>query len=387
MEFSTVYVILTLCLALISAFQTFVIFDKQSLQSANYFVTIVLICFFGFRGFVGWDWYNYYSFFNTTTTISNFKFDNTTYEIGFSLYTSFIKSIHSDYILFIFISSLFDFIFLHIFFKRYLPENMYVLAFLVFLGMEGIVFEINLMRSIKGLLLFLISIRYIEKRSFWKFVLLNSIGLCFHWSSIVFFPLYFFIHKKIDIRMLILIFIIGNIVYLFQLNFIKPIVKIVSSFFSETVESKTLFYLQSTIYNKPYGITFGYFERIFTTVILLLYYNKLLSQSKFNVIFVNTYFVFIVIYFYFSEISIIIIRLGNIFIFSYWILWPLIISYSVGAVKYVLFAIFAIYLNFKTIKTTNNILYKYDNVLFENSKSYQDRVKIFNANARKLQMN
>lgn len=387
MEFSTVYVILTFCLAIISAFQIFIKFDKNSLQTINYFVTIVIICFFGFRGFVGWDWYNYYNFFKTATTISNFKFDSTTYEIGFSIYTSLIKSIDSNYISFVFISSLLDFILLHIFFKRYIPKNMYVFAFLVFLGMEGIVFEINLMRSIKGLLLFLISIQYIEDRSLWKFVFLNSIGLCFHWSSIIFFPLYFFIHKKIDVRLWIIIFIIGNIIYLFQIDFVKPIVLIASSFFNEAVETKTLFYLQNAIYNKPYGITFGYIERIFTTVVLLLYYNNLIRKSKSNIVFVNAYLIFIIIYFYFSEISIIIIRLGNIFIFSYWILWPLIINNSRGAVKYILFAIFVVYLNVKTIKTTNNILYKYDNVLFKRSKSYEERIKIFNANARKLQMN
>jgi len=385
MSNSLPYIILTLFILMISIFQIGLKFDERSVKFINFTVWALFILFFGCRGFIGWDWHSYYPFFKELKPLYQFDFNTKSiYDKGFVIYASIIKSFTNDYRLFIFISTLIDGILLHFAFKKHLPKNLYAFAFIMFIAMEGIILEANLMRNIKGILLFLLSIQYIEKRNILKFIILNLIGICFHWSSIIFLPLYFFIHKKIDLKIIIYIFIVGNIIYLSQLEYITPFLKIFSKYFGVTASEKTDWYFKSAFFTKQYGITLGYLEKISTSFLIMLYYNKLIEKSKVNIIFINCFLIFIIINFYFSEVSIIITRLGNLFVFSYWILWPQIIGLSTNVSKYILFIFISVYLNLRVAKTTENILFKYDNVLFDKCQNFKEREKIFNVNSLKL---
>jgi hypothetical protein len=189
-----------------------------------------------------------------------------------------------------------------------------------------------------------------------------------------------------DLRLFFAIFIVGNIIYLTQLEYITPIIRFISQFLGETVKVKTEIYMDSSLTSRPYGITLGYLERVGTSLLIMLYYKKLYDKSALNIIFVNSFIVFFVFYFYFSEVSIILTRLGNLFIFSYWIIWPKIIELSSSTTKYILIIVISIYLSLKISKTTENILYKYDNVLFGEYQSFDQREKIFLKNSLRLQM-
>lgn len=379
------YILLIISLQILSASEIFIRFDKKSIQFLNFLVFSIFLLFFGFRGFIGWDWFNYYPYFSKIKPINEISLITTNYEIGFEIYTSLIKTISKNYQFFIFISTLIDGILLHFFIKKYLPKNLYAFAFTTFIVMEGLVMEVNLMRNFKALLLFLISLQYIEKRNFLKFSIINIMGLAFHWSSLIFFPLYFVIHKKVELRVFIGIFIIGNIIYLAQIEYIKPAISFISKYLGSTVEIKTEAYLNSSLFNKQYTISLGYFERIATTFLIMFHYNKLIEKSKYNIIFINSFIIFFIFYFYFSEVSIVVSRLGNLFIFSYWILWPQIIDTISNTMKYLIFGILCLFLTSKIHKTTNNDLFRYDNSLFKNIQPYKDRVNIFLKVAPKLE--
>ena len=173
--------------------------EEKSRKYINFLVVVMYVFFFGFRGFVGFDWVNYYPFFKDIDKLSDFKFATISNDVGFSVFASFIKTENPDYNFFILINTLVSVVLLHYFFKRYLPIRYYAFAFALFVAIGGIILELNLMRNVKGYLLFLLSIIYIEKRKPLPFFLLNLLGFLFHWSSLIFFPLYFFIHKKINI--------------------------------------------------------------------------------------------------------------------------------------------------------------------------------------------
>lgn len=386
MDYSISYIILLTCYLIIALSQLTIKFDEKSHNFLNGVVLFSFIIFFGFRGYIGWDWHSYYPFFKDVNSIQNFNLEsNATYDVGFVIFSAIIKSFTKDYNLFVIVNTLVDGILLHFFFKRYLSKNLYVFGFVLFIVMEGIILEVNLMRNIKGILIFLLSIRYIEKRNFLKYFLLNLLGLSFHWSSIIFFPLYFFIHKKLNLKIFFGIFIVGNILYLTQIEFIKPIIMLISNVVGGTVKDKTNIYLNSSLFNNQYGITLGYLEKVCTSLLIMLYYNKLTEKHKANTIFINCYIIFIFINLYFSEISIIITRFGNLFIFSYWILVSQIIDLSKNALKYILFFLLSVYLNVRIMKITDNILFKYDNILFDKHLSYEQRELIFKNNAWKLQ--
>ncbi|MBP1637282.1 MAG: hypothetical protein H6Q18_71 [Bacteroidetes bacterium] len=358
--------------------------EEKSRKYINFLVVATYVLFFGFRGFVGFDWVNYYPFFKEIDKLSDFKFETISNDVGFSVFASFIKTVNPDYSFFILINTIVNVILLHYFFKRYLPTRYYAFAFALFVAIGGIILELNLMRNVKSYLLFLISILYIEKRKPLPYFLLNLLGFLFHWSSLIFFPLYFFIHKKNNIRLIIIAFLLGNIIYLSQIEYITPFVNWLSSLFGEVAEGRTTGYLASTIYGRQYGLTFGYIERFFTFILVLAYYNKLIANSKSSIIFTNCFFIYIFVNLYFSEINIIITRIGILFIFPYWILWPKILENSKIVEKIALFVIFSLYMNVRLISQTNNPMYKYENVLSGKSASYNEKLKVYNIENRKI---
>ena len=371
------YILIIVFFLSIAIFQFGVPIEEKSRKYINFFVIAMYVFFFGFRGFVGFDWVNYYPFFKYIEKLSDFKFDTISNDVGFSVFASFIKTINPDYNFFILINTIINVVLLHYFFKRYLPIRYYAFAFALFVAIGGVILELNLMRNIKGYLLFLLSITYIEKRKPLPYFILNFLGFLFHWSSLFFFPLYFFIHKKINIRFIIIVFLIGNLIYLSQIEYITPFVNWLSSFFGEVAEGKATIYLASTMFGRQYGLTFGYIERFFTFILVLAYHNKLIANSKSNIIFINCFFIYIFINLFFSEINIIITRIGILFIFSYWILWPKILENSKIVEKIALFVIFSLYMNIRLISQTNNPMYKYENVLLDRSTSYQERLKVY----------
>ncbi len=383
--YSQPYIYLIVFFLIISLLSIFIRLDKKSIKALNILVGTTFIVFFGLRGFIGWDWHTYFPYFKDLPTLNHFNKTGYNFEVGFSLFTSIIKTINPNYHFFIFINTLVDFVLLNIFFRRYLPNYLYAFAFLSFIVMEGLVVEVNLIRNIKGILLFLLSLKYIENRNLTKFLLINIIGVTFHWSSVIFLPLYFFLSKKLDLRIFIAIFIIGNIVYLLQIQFVKPIVEFVAALFGETAQSRAEIYLGSSTYNSLYGITIGYIERIATSILIMIYYNTLIEKSRSNIMFINAFIIFFVVYFYFSEVSIIVSRIGILFFFSYWVLWPLIIDLSTNVSKYIFFIALSVYMNLRIIKMTNNILFRYDNVVFGQFESHKDRVKTFNKYSKKIQ--
>jgi len=385
MSYSQPYIILIILFLALAAMQIFIKFDKKSVQILNGVAGLTFILFFGFRGLIGWDWNSYYPFYKAIPNIFHLSAQDCRFETGFCIFASLIKTINPGYHFFIFVNTIIDFILLHIFFKRYLPPYLYSFAFAIFIVMGGIVFELDLLRNIKGLLLFLISIRYIENRKIIPFLMLNLIGLSFHWSSIVFFPLYFFIHKKIDLRVLITIAVVGNVIYLFQIEYIKPFVQYIAGFLGEKVQFKTEVYMNASMFNQAYGITLGYLERLFTTILVLFYYNKLTAKSDTITIFINSFFIFFIFFFFFSELSIIVSRLARLFYFSYWIIWAALIDCSNNTVRYLLYIPIAIFLNLKIARATNIIFYQYDNVIYGHHQEFKERKKTYDKNVLFLQ--
>lgn len=383
-NYSVPYLILCSVLILLSMIQIFTPLCVKNIKYLTMFAVALMLLFFGFRGLIGWDWYNYYPYFEHINISSPPKINLTHNETGFYLYVYLIKILNPNYQFFVFVSVLIDLVLLYRVINRYVDPKFHIFSLILFLGMEGLIYEVNLMRGIKALLIFLLALRYITERKWLLYYTMCFFSLLFHWSSIIFFPLYFFLHRRIDIRIYFLIIVIGNMLFLLNIEYIKPILLNISHFLTPTAESKTNIYLSSNLYSKNYSITFGYLERIFTSLVVLGNYSYLTNNSK-RTLFVNSFLIYIIFYLYFSEISIVLIRLGNLFIFSYWIIWPLLFQKFESSLKFSLFLVLSLYMILKTYKATNNILYEYDNSLF-NSISYKQRVHTFEVYSPKLKM-
>jgi hypothetical protein len=172
--------------------------------------------------------------------------------------------------------------------------------------------------------------------------------------------------------------IIGVFVYIFQLEYVKSILIFAGSFLGENAANKINFYVYSPSFSTNYAFSIGFFERIFTAILILLFYNQIITKNKSNILFINSFFLFLIIYFFFSEISIAPLRLGNLFVFSYWVLWPILIDcFKNNIVRWGFIGVISCIILLKMHIISGNILYQYDNILTGKIKTYEVRRAIF----------
>jgi hypothetical protein len=380
MQYSLPYILFIGFILLVAICQLALPIDEKSRRCLNYLLVVGYVLFFGFRGFIGWDWYNYYPFFQR---LNSFHYGG--YEQGFVIYSFIIKSIFHTYQSYILISTIIDIYLLNLFLKRHVNEKYYAFALAIFIAFAGIILQTDLLRNIKSILLFMISIKYIEERKLIPFLILNILGIFFHWTSLFLIPLYFIFQKPLPLKFIIIAFILGNCIILLNIHYIKPILLYLSKLVGGSVDAKITFYIANKIFSKPYEISYGYFIRQFTTLLVMFYYNKIINKSSSTIFFLNAFFLLMGVYLYFSEISIAIARLNLIFNFSLTIMIIILLEVIVPlSTRLLLFIIYSLLIIIRMNSSTNNVLYKYDNTLFGQTQSYNERFATYNLNHLKL---
>ncbi|MDR0443433.1 MAG: EpsG family protein [Treponema sp.] len=365
------------------------VYAKGQANSANYnyllsfqeyFVVGLLIVFFGFRGYVLIDWINYSKWYADSPTLfdgfSQIKlFFELGKEKGFLFYMVLCKTISSNYLFFQFISSVTDVIILNYFFKRVVHENI-IMCFVFFILFSGLSMEMHLLRNVKSILIFMLSIKYIEERKIIKYSILNCIGALFHISSLLYIPLYFILDKKIPRLIVLFIFILGNFIFFLRIEWVKLFLSNVSV--PGRLGLLSNHYLASSVrYSQAVGFTIGYFERCFSFFLVYYFSNKLIKIDKANIVYINVLYIYSFMYLYFSEMYIIIERLVKLFIFSYWVIYPKMYLLFSRKSKYIFISVLLLYGTLKLGMSYNKYFNYYDNVLLS-YKSFEEREMMYN---------
>lgn len=181
---------------------------------------LIFVFFFGFRGFICDDWISYYPAFEKCSyeyvNFNIFEFDiKWGFEPGFTLLMCMCKSIVDEYQFFVFTCTLINTALLFKFLYNYIDNVPF--GVILFISFGGFVMSTNLMRNSIAILIFVNSLTYIVKRKIVPYFLLCVFALSFHISAIIYFPLYFFFHKKCNKWLYLILFLVGNIVFLFQI--------------------------------------------------------------------------------------------------------------------------------------------------------------------------
>ena len=345
---------------------------QQSTKDVRLFTMMGFLFFFGLRGFVNWDWYVYYPFFENLPTVWSGEIfqASSRMDVGFVVYSILVKSICPNYFFWIFISTLIDVACLNVIFKKY--AKYYVVAVIAFI-MFSCEVEMDLMRNIKSLLLFIISIKYLQERKMWPYMLLNIGGILFHFSSVCYLPLYFLLHREFSKRWFWALFIGGNIIYLLHIEYIRPVFLFIADLTGSGNILDRLFYLNTG----HWGLNVRYIERLITFVFVMSCYKKLKQQNATNIIMLNAYMLYCICFFYFSEAMVISQRLSTLFVFSYWILYHNLFSVIQKKINMqIIVLLFVVASMVKVARNHTAVLYKYDNVLF-GIESYEKRKIIF----------
>lgn len=344
----------------------------------NILLFFILLLFFGTRGYINTDFIGYTKYYERMPSLIENNFFKTLethyYEKGFVFYTGFVKLFARDnYFLFQFINSLIDFIFLQKLFQYFHNKRTVSLAWLCFYIWGALSFSVNLVRNVKALVFFLWSLHCYSKRNFLQFVVWNIVAFLFHSAAIVYILSIPFILKRHRRNTFIILFVLGNICYLFQIRWITFVLYQISNVLHLGRLSILLtFYLNSENYASSYGISIGYLERFFISVLVLHYYKKL-EQHPFAQLWVNSFFLYILITLYCSELMILITRVALLFMYGYWFVIPMLYREMDRKLKILFLVFLLLYGTLKLVKGQSRLISKYDSFLSNNMISLEQR--------------
>lgn len=334
----------------------------------TYIIFFISLYFIGCRGLVAADWYHYLPYFNKCPSVFDgwdkiVDFAQESYfELGYCILNVACKSISNSYFFFQFVCFLIDFIILHCFFSKYCGRY-YILAWFLFWIFQGFVFEIIILRNTKAIMLFLLSLQYVEKRKPVSYFIINILAALLHASAIIYLPLYFVFHVQRNKKLEILFFVLGVIIYLCQISLFKLV--FFNFYFLLPGRYKYLaeFYLNSDIYSISYGITLGFMERSFTFFLFYKFSDKFIEQDKRMRMFWYLFLLYSYSYLFMSDFKILIERIPNLFICSYWVLYPKIFGMLKKEWKCLFLIILVLYGIVRTISLLNQPWAYYDNFI------------------------
>ena len=346
-------------------------------KKGNYiFLILLYLFFFGLRWHVLSDSLAYEEEYNTIKPIFNWKYideHSWWWDKGFVIFTMFTKLVSNDFRFFVFVNTLIDITLFAVCIKRYSCN--FLVTILAFLAFQGILTEINLFRNIKSILLFLFSIKYIENRKWYYFFPINLLGYTLHSSALLFFPMYWLLNIRFQLKYVIVVVSVITFIYLLQLNVIENL--IFQYIPAEGVVSNKLNVYMDV--DEESVLSIGTFERLITLLLSIWVYYKTNNPSKIFTILFNSFLVFYVTYSLFGFNPVFRDRIPYLFIYSYWFLYPFLFNYVVARRRYLRFIFYLLF--FVKIYTSTCLSSAfYENVLFDVSTRSQRYYLLYNDN-------
>lgn len=352
------------------------VFGKNERKKHMLFVfsIILLIGFLGLRGFIGWDWWAYYPSYNNLPNGFN-------YEIGYEIWSNIFYKIGLSYHHFTFINTVADILILAYVLKKY--SKYPIFSMFLFLAVQGLSFEVDLLRNAKAVLLFIISIQFIKERKLIPFLILNILGMTFHMSSVIYLPMYFILNRNYSRKIVLPLIILGNIYYLFDTKLFIHILEYMSSVLPAAVGGKMTSYLSIIPQNYKLPIGTLYFERLVTFIMVFFFLHKEKNhrekENPYSLIMENSFYIFYLIFLFTSEFFIASTRIGILFIYANWFLWGDIIENLRNTKIKVAVFLIAVLIGGNRIYNHfdfngNKILYRYENIITDH-KSYEEKMK------------
>lgn len=336
----------------------------------------VFVFFFGFRGFIMYDWSTYYPVFMNLPdfhTLFTLPLNKWPWEIGFTLLGTTCHSLFPDWSFFVLVCCLINTTLLVRFLKQY--DISLPLGLMIYLCMNGIIMSTDLMRNSIAILIFANAIPYLRDRRPLPYFALCVVSALFHYSGWVFLPFYFFLHRRINKWILLSIFIVACGVYAFHISIYKSLVILFSDYLGDYARWYLNIYTkmdqQATI------ISIGFLERLFTGIITFLYIDKLRSLRPDSDIFINSLYLCLYLFLFFSEFRTIGLRTSILFSVGYWVIWiDLIRCFYYQNNRHLYIAFVAVYCLLKTYSSNTDAVNRYENILFD-SMNYNERLIYF----------
>lgn len=266
-----------------------------------FLILVFLISLFvGFRSNLP-DYTSYVGFFNNLSTNLIEAVKTNDYSIFFTIFSVLLKLIYDNIYFYFFIIAI---VTIYLTFNAYKKlSDYYLISIYLYLSSIFLFGPMIQIRNALALGIIMNSVVYIASKEKYKYFSLILVAFLFHWSSIIFFPLYYinkFKFKKN--RSLILFFLLPIIVFLIGNN-LPTILKIISDLLPlEKPSEKIMFYLNSPKYGQTTrNISPRMFSNLIILFITIIFEKSLRSTQKYydillSLYFLNTFFRLLVIY-------------------------------------------------------------------------------------------
>lgn len=333
------------------------------------YILFSLLVFLGCRGFIITDWVNYYKFYTEAPTLLDSSFHSFLnlygWEHGFVYFSCFLKIFTKNYFVYQFILFFLDLLIIDKVIREYVDSRYYGIAFISFFVFQGFIFECNALRNSKSVMFFLLSVKYIRKQDFIRFFLLNLIGVLFHTSALLYFPMYFILNRRYSKRVWLIIFFVGNFFLLAHVQWILICLqKILPLLGQSRILSLINNYKILTGDATSFSLGVGFIERTFVYLLVVHYSSKMLERNENLLPFINMIYIFMICFLFLSEFTIIATRFSRLFVPAYWVIIPAIYNELKFDKKKIFIVIFLLYCVLKMLSQCRSPAYAYSNVLF-----------------------
>lgn len=174
--------------------------------------------------------------------------------------------------------------------------------------------EFDILRQSISFYIFLLSIKYVNN-SFLKFFIVNVFGSLFHISALIFIPFYFVFKIKFS-RVFIMFLLLTHLITMINhFSFVTAILESLSIYFPELIFAQKL-YLNSTF--SELQSTISIVGILYAIYLLLLFVNyEVIDFNNYKLrLFINSFFIFIIINIFFSDAKDIADRFSYYFYFG-----------------------------------------------------------------------
>lgn len=257
-----------------------------------YVISFLLLFFFlASRVNLGRDWNNYLDLYRDALYIP-FSFSES-FEFGFLIILKFLRSLNADFQWFIIISSLITLLLFYRSFRKFY----YLLPYgiLIFFTQWGYPVAINTIRQAIAIFAFMCAVTYIgstEKHALLKYLSFIFIGCLFHYTVLLFIPVYWV--RRFNLTLPQLLVAIG-IVFILSFFLIAPLFNDVLALFAKYSYSMDSYYSKTATFGLGASIVLA--ARIFPLLVYPYVRKRFPRYSKYYLL----YYIGLAVYYAFFK--------------------------------------------------------------------------------------
>lgn len=289
-------------------------------------VLVFLALFAGFRGDIDNDYNSYLSIFELIKKPSDYFTEYTKFaylEPFYYLIPSIYKLLPLNSYVFLFVF----FAFLGVGFKLLsiwkLSDNI-GLAVITYFSFFFLLHEMTQIRIGIASGIMLISITMIKERKLFSFVMTILFASCFHYTSLLFLPIYFLNSEKINKKLWTGIFIIPFILYALKIDFIQLVSMLSFGLFAEKLKIYQDMFELGQFSEKVNILNVRILVQMALTSLFLFYADFLQSKNKYAILLLKILVLSLTFFILFASLPVFAFRFQELFGVVQIILYPFI---------------------------------------------------------------